>query len=146
MLDSASPIPTTIEVRVRALEQALKLADWSISDLQDKAATAAAAALLTGPNGWGGGGGSISSALWFTTSAITAATQAGTTVSTAVLTYGSGTARHCIPGATGTMIPDTGASDITIYSALNGSSIPIDQFVKADLNDDGKWVIDIAWC
>jgi len=84
---------------------------------------------------------------WFwTTGSISVATATGTTVSTAVLTAGSGTARICVDG-TGGIKPDvsSGAADLTIYNGLNGSAIPSGTFVFCNLSS-GKWTITIAWC
>jgi hypothetical protein len=81
---------------------------------------------------------------WFwTTSLINAATASGTTVSTAVLTTQSGTARICNDDSG--IKPDTSASDTTIYNGTNGSSITSGSFVLCSLVS-GKWTIILAWC
>lgn len=88
---------------------------------------------------------STSNRWFYTTSSITAATRTGTTVSNSVLTLGSGSARQVNPSTDPTLIPDTAASDETIYNGLNGT-IATNQFVFCNQQDDGKWLITIAWC
>jgi hypothetical protein len=126
-----------LEMRVSDLLRRLANDESQIGALALGQASGRQSALNATPGG--------TSAIFFTTSAITAATVSGSGL-TSVLTYGSGTARHCVTNGTGQSKPDTTASDITIYSPLNGSSIPTAQFVDCDLCDDGSWLVVVAWC